>query len=156
MRSAEYNDISIGDLFKQGVPLTGTAPISGMFKATFRPMCVTDEWAKENACEIRRSVLRTIRPQGEIDATVLEKTLLERDSGWLSGPRPESALESHAILSRRFGLLQGKTVQMIDSLTSSYVNKSVQAYESLQPMSTDVIAGIGQTLMRLCKGRMLW
>ena len=32
---------------------------------------------------------------------------------------------------------------MIDNLTSSYINKSVQAYESPQPMSTDVIAGIG-------------
>ena len=91
MRSAGYNDISVADLFKQGVPLTGRAPISGMFKAKLRPMGVTDEWAKKNACEIRRSVLRAIRPQGEIDATVLEKTLLERDSGWLSGPLPESA-----------------------------------------------------------------
>ena len=124
-----------------------------MFKAKFRPMGVADEWAKDNACEIRRSVLRTIRPQGEIDTTVLEKTLLERDSGWLSGPLPESALESHAILSRRFGVLQEKKVRMIDNLTSSYVNKAVQAYESPQPMLTDVIAGIGQTLMRLCKGK---
>ena len=42
---------------------------------------------------------------------------------------------------------------MINNLTSSYVNKAVQAYESPQPMSTDVIAGIGQNLMRLCKGK---
>ena len=42
---------------------------------------------------------------------------------------------------------------MIDNLTSSYINKSVRAYESPQPMSTDVIAGIGQKLMCLCGGQ---
>ena len=42
MRSAGYNDISVAVLLKQGVPLMGHAPISGMFKAKFRPMGVTN------------------------------------------------------------------------------------------------------------------
>ena len=150
MRDAGYSDTSVSEILKRGVELTGHAPISGVFKEKFRPMGVTPTWIQKHADEIRREVISAVKSQGEIDAAVMEKTLAEKAEGWLVGPALADALEPHAVISRRFGLQQSKKVRMIDNLTSSYINKSVQAYESPQPMSTDVIAGIGQKLMRLC------
>ena len=153
MHDAGYSDASVSTILKCGVELTGHAPVSGVFKAKFRPMCVTPAWIQKHADDVRREVFGAVKSQGDIDAVVMEKTLAEKDAGWLVGPVPANALEPHAVISRRFGLQQSKKVRLIDNLTSSYINKSVQAYESPQPMSTDVIAGIGQKLMSLCGGQ---
>ena len=73
MRDAGCPDVPVSEILKCGVELTGHAPISGVFKEKFRPIQVTPEWIQKHAFDIRREVLSTVKPQGDIDAIVMEK-----------------------------------------------------------------------------------
>ncbi|CAE7317302.1 unnamed protein product [Symbiodinium microadriaticum] len=95
-----------------------------------------------------RKVLKSVVSQGDLDKVVMEKTLVEKDEGWLVGPLDHSEVEPFALISRRFGLSQGDKVRLIDNMTSSGVNLAVQAYEAPQPQSPDVFASILHRLMQ--------
>ena len=86
--------------------------------------------------------------QGDLDKVVMEKTLVEKDEGWLVVPLDHSEVEPFALISRRFGLSQGDKVRLIDNMTSPGVNLAVQAYEAPQPQSPDVFASILHRLMQ--------
>ena len=62
----------------------------------------------------------------EVDTTVYEKTLEERDSGWLRGPVCFNELGPGCVLSRRFGLRQPNKIRLIDDLSKSGINSTVQ------------------------------
>ena len=72
-------------------------------------------------------MLRTVRPRGEIDAIVLDKTLLEPDG--CPGRYRSRRWKVMPHLAKGSECCKGK-VRIIDNLTSSYVNETVQAYES--------------------------
>ena len=52
------------------------------------------------------SCLKTSKSSGDplVDTAVYEKTLEERDEGWLEGPISFSSLPAGSVLRRRFGL----------------------------------------------------
>ena len=84
----------------------------------------------------------------EIDLAVLEKTQEEVQNGWAQGPIPFEELPPHAILSRRFGLKQPGKIRLIDDLSGSLVNSTVQTNESPKPHTTDVVAALSLELLR--------
>ena len=64
---------------------------------------------------MNKSIFHSVRSSGdaEVDKVVLEKTLEERDAGWLHGPLEFNELPPGAVLSRRFGLKQPNKVRLL-------------------------------------------
>ena len=118
-------------------------------------MCVEQLLAGASASN--KSIFRSVRSSGdsEVDQIVFEKTLEERDSGWLRGPMEFHELPEGAILSRRFGLKQPNKVRLIDDLSASSINKTVQCNETPRPHTTDVIASVALGLLERCYGEVL-
>ncbi len=104
-----------------------------------------------------KAIFRSVRSSGdsEVDRIVFEKTLEERDAGWLRGPMEIHELPEGAVLSRRFGLKQPNKVTLIDDLSASSINKTVQCSETPRPHTTDVIASVGFGLFVRCYGEVL-
>ena len=148
LKQSGFPDLNVVKLLTEGVHLTGHAPISGMFKPKFRPMKMTVSKAKSISAESCAKILESVKSQGDLDVEVFQKTLEEKEAGWLEGPLPLDSLGPGMLLSRRFGLQQGPKVRLIDNLTASLVNLLVQAYESPQPQSTDVVAALVQALLQ--------
>ena len=144
-----YPDRKVSSLLREGVPLVGHAPISGVFKPKFKPMQATPGQVKEDFLFCRKKVHNSLKPQEPaLMKEVAEKTRKELDAGWIAGPLREADLGAGILVSRRFGLQQGPKVRCIDNLTSSGVNLAVQAYEAPQPQSTDVVASTCQRLLK--------
>ena len=150
----KYPDPAVTNLLKEGVPLVGHAPISGVFKPKFKPMQATPEQVRNDFRVFRKKVHNSLKPQDpSLAAEVFSKTQKELEAGWLVGPLREGELEGGVLVSRRFGLQQGPKVRCIDNLTSSGVNLAVQAYEAPQPQSTDVVASTCLRLLKFVKKR---
>ena len=71
----------------------------------------------------------------------------ERDSGWLRRPLHLEDLEEGAVISRRFGLRQSSKIRIIDDLSGSMVNMTVQCNETPRPHTTDVIASVTLSML---------
>ena len=95
-------------------------------------------------------MLQNVKPLGELDEAVLKKTLEERDAGWLEGPIPLSELEDHAVISRRFGIMQGSKMRVIDDYSMSGVNATVQVSESPKPHATGQVVALCLSLLANC------
>lgn len=110
-----------------------------LFDKCFRPaeMCMDQLHAGSGASN--KSIFHSVRSSGdsEVDRIIYEKTLEERDSGWLRGPMDFHELPAGAVLSRRFGLKQPDKVRLIDDLSASSINKTVQCSETSRPHTTD-------------------
>lgn len=78
----------------------------------------------------------------EVGKLVYDKMLEQVEAGWASGPFELEDLPQHCVLSRRFGLRQSNTIRLIDDLSGSLVNSSVQSEESPKPHTTDVVASV--------------
>ena len=98
---------------------------------------------------------RSVRSSGddEVDTTVFQKTLEERDAGWLRGPIPFQELTHGCVLSRRFGLKQPNKIRLIDDLSKSNINSTVQTPEAPRPHSTDVVASLALAVLLGSSGR---
>lgn len=86
---------------------------------------------------------------------VYDKTLEEVSSGWAVGPLKLEDMPEHCVLSRRFGLRQPNKIRLIDDLSGSFVNSSVQSEESPKPHTTDVVAAIALELLKKCDCQVL-
>ena len=81
---------------------------------------------------IRDSVLGTVRSSGDhsLDVEVWDLTMEEKEKNWLRGPLKLAELPKDAIVSRRFGIRQGPKTRVIDDLSQSLINATVQSCES--------------------------
>jgi len=60
------------------------------------------------------SIKRSITAQIALDSDLYDKTLKEVQQGWLVGPLKWEDLEDTAVVSRRFGIVQGQKLRPID------------------------------------------
>ena len=132
-----------------GTELTGCVPSTGVFDPVFKPALITSEELAERAESSNKAIFRSVRSSGdaEVDTVVFQKTLEERDAGWLRGPVPFHELGKGCVLSRRFGLKQPNKVRLIDDLSKSNINSTVQTPESPRPHSTDVVASMALAVL---------
>ena len=150
LTECNYPDPGAFDELLQGTQLTGEVPITGIFTPTFKPAKTTVDQVKREASSIRSGVLSKVRPTGELDAEVMKKTWEECKAGWLEGPIPLSELESSALVSRRFGVVQGSKVRVIDDFSLGGVNGTVQVAETPRPHATDKVAALCLALLAKC------
>ena len=153
MKEFGYPDQSVFEEVLHGSDLVGEVPPTGIFTEKFKPAESSVDALMARAPAARAAMIRSIRTQGEeIDKVVLEKTLEECSQGWASGPIPLDELPGHSIVSRRFGLVQGDKTRMIDDLSSSGINQTVQVFESPKPHTVDVAAAMIFRVMAVCAG----
>ena len=153
MKEYGYPDQSVFEEVLHGSDLVGEVPPTGIFTEKFKPAESSVDALMSRAPAARAAMIRSSRSQGEeIDKVVLEKTLEECSQGWASGPIPLDELPGHSIVSRRFGLVQGDKTRMIDDLSSSGINQTVQVFESPKPHAVDVAAAMIFRVMSVCAG----
>lgn len=156
----DYPDMSVFEELLNGTKLVGEVPACGVFEKKFKSADITVDQLASTSMADRRKNFHSCRSSrdNEVDATVYEKTLEEVSKGWAKGPISYDELPTGAVLSRRFGLKQPGKVRLIDDLSGSRVNSTVQTSESPKPQSVDYIgAMILQVLQLQCglelKGR---
>ena len=152
-----YPDKDVFSEIALGTELAGQVPCTGVFDKCFRPAEMSMDQLIAGASASNKEIFRSVRSSGddEVDRTVFDKTLEERDAGWLRGPIEFRELPEGAILSRRFGLKQPNKVRLIDDLSASSINKTVQCSETPRPHTTDVIASVALGLLERCHGEVL-
>ena len=157
LKEEGYPDKDVFSELALGTELTGQVPCTGVFDKCFRPAELGVDQLLAGASASNKSIFRSVRSSGdnEVDKIVFEKTLEERDSGWLRGPMEFHELPEGAVLSRRFGLKQPNKVRLIDDLSASSINKTVQCNETPRPHTTDVIASVALSLLERCYGEVL-
>ena len=79
----QYPDQQVFQAVTEGIRLTGQTPATGMFPPTFKPALRQEADLQDWAPGARARVFDRIRPQGAADAIVHEKTLEEREKGWV-------------------------------------------------------------------------
>lgn len=84
----------------------------------------------------------------QIDRAVLEKNQAEVQNHWARGPFSLRDLPKDAVVSRRFGLRQAEKVRLIDDMSGSSINQTVQVVESPQPQGSDVIAALALEIIK--------
>eukprot|EP00438_Fugacium_kawagutii_P002538 Skav207754 [mRNA] locus=scaffold181:133572:138810:- [translate_table: standard] len=144
LESVGYSDLGVVDEVCEGVELTGDIPPSGIFEPTFKAAELTVQSLMANAQADRLAIFHSSRTSGDadIDQEVLSKTRSEVECGWARGPIALSELPASAVVSRRFGLKQSSKVRLIDDMSGSRINQTVQALESPKPQGTDMIAAL--------------
>ena len=154
LQEQNYPDMGVFEEISEGTVLTGTVPNSGLFEKVFRPCEITEDFLRNNATQNRKAIFHATRSSGdsEIDSVVYQKTLEEVEAGWLTGPIDFENLPRDAIVSTRFGLRQPNKIRLIDNLSGSQVNCTVQSFESPKPHTTDVVASILLSLLD-CKDK---
>ena len=150
-----YPDQGVFEELAFGTSLTGTVPWTGVFEQSFKPALMTQEELCNEAKSSNLAIFHSVRSSGdlELDNVVFEKTLEERDAGWLRGPVRFEELGPGSVLSRRFGLKQPNKVRLVDDLSKSGVNSTVQTSEAPKPHSTDVVASLVLALLLGAQGR---
>ena len=142
LEAAQYPDLGVVGELIEGTTLTGVVPSCPIFEKSFRPAELDERQLREGSRALNKAIFHATTSSGdaEVDATVYEKTLEEVAMGWARGPIHEEDLPSSYVLSKRFGLKQPNKIRLIDDLSVSLVNGTVQAIDSPKPHTTDVIA----------------
>ena len=157
LREANYPDMGVVNELLHGTELVGSVPASGIFEAKFKPADMSVEQLQAMSFPDRIRNFYSSRSSGddEVDRIVYEKTLEEVSSGWAVGPIPLCDLPQQCVLSRRFGLRQPNKIRLIDDLSGSLINATVQTVESPKPHTTDVVASVVLELLKNCDSEVL-
>ena len=144
LASTGHQDSNLVRDISQGFSLTGRLPRSEVFKDCFRPASQTVEMLRARAARARAATLATCAPSDvpEIDLGVEEATLKEVSE---EGPMTVDQIPADAMLTRRFGVIQGELngkprVRPIDDYKASQVNSCVTQSEQITIHTLDVIA----------------
>ena len=158
LRDANYPDMRVVDELIQGTKLTGETEFCGLWPAKFSPSMVTEEELAEISVRDKWATLERVAnsPNPETDQQVWEKTIAERDRGWIVGPLEPSEVPDGYTLSRRFGVVQGPKVRCVDDFTRSSVNLAVQVTESPKPHTVDVLGALISETIKQCRGGGPW
>ena len=157
LKEAKYPDMGVVNELIHGTELVGSVPSSGIFEAKLKPAHMTVEQLQSMSFSDRVKILDSSRSSGddEVDKIVYEKTLEEVSSGWAVGPISLSDLPQQCVLSRCFGIRQLNKIRLIDDLSGSFINSSVQTVESPKPHTTDVVASVVLELRKHCRSEVL-
>lgn len=140
-------------LLSGGATLAGDVEPSLVFDKQYKPCLSTLEQLHHNASKINEVVLKMAKSSGpeQTDLQLLEETLLELERGWAEGPfELDQLLENEAIISRRFPLVQGAKVRMIDDFSISGVNDSCTVHNQVDLHMIDTFCAVVKHHFRTC------
>ena len=149
-------DAGIVDEIAQGCPLTGIGAHSSLFPAGFQPAQKPADQLKKQHLWLRHQVVGRCRSSGDsaVDQECWEQTLSEVTDGWMEGPfDDEEAVTAHIgssdwLCSRRFPLVQGEKVRLIDDAKESQLNTAYYATNKLVLQDVDCLVSL---IMQMCR-----
>ena len=144
LKAAAYPDMDVVEELVRGVPLTGEVKPTGLFEKVFKPAEMSEKFLRSSGEKNRHANFYSCRSSGdaEVDETVFQKTLEEVQLGWARGPISLRDLPKGSVISRRFGLKQPNKIRLIDDMSCSSINQTVQTTESLRPHTVDFISSL--------------
>ena len=145
-----YSDLGVIDELATGTELVGEVPPCGVFEKVFKAAEITVDSLATSSKSSRFQQFYKCRSSGdaEVDELVFSKTKEEVNFGWARGPYKLDELPEGATISRRFGLRQPGKIRLIDDLSASSVNQTVQCSESPKPHSVDFVAALILSMLR--------
>ncbi|CAL1162093.1 unnamed protein product [Cladocopium goreaui] len=154
LEDLEYPDVGAFDELVDGTDLVGEVKPFGIFEKSLKPAERTVQQLREASKSERMLDFFKCSSSGdkEIDDMVYSKTLEEVEFGWATGPLQLEDLPGDAVISRRFGLRQPGKIRLIDDLSASGINQTVQTAESPKPHSADFIAAMLLAVLKVSKG----
>jgi len=157
LEDLEYPDVGAFDELVDGTDLVGEVKPFGIFEKSLKPAERTVQQLREASKSERMLDFFKCSSSGdkEIDDMVYSKTLEEVEFGWATGPLQLEDLPGDAVISRRFGLRQPGKIRLIDDLSASGINQTVQTAESPKPHSADFIAAMLLAVLKVSKGSKL-
>eukprot|EP00435_Cladocopium_sp_Y103_P060549 s295_g22.t1 len=139
-----FEDMSALRLLSEGATLAGEIEASASFGAQYKPCLATLDQLETNASKMNEAVVRMTTSSGDasVDEQLLAETELELAKGWADGPYDLEQLEQGATISRRFPLVQGSKVGMIDDFSISGVNDSCEIHNKLDLHMIDTFCAL--------------
>ena len=149
LTALKYPDVKIIDEIIRGFPMTGGVEESGVFQPDVRPPEMTVQQLKGHRIGCQPCCGRFFAQAAvtDLDAPAWDETKIEIERGWLAPCEVEDLREVH--VAKRFPLLQGGKLRLIDDFTAAGVNQTVGMAEKLRVESVDELAAnILVTIMR--------
>ena len=140
-----YVDTALPADLSRGFDLVGEIlHAGGRLPAKLVPATLPVEELKKNARRSRQAMQYGHGTSGDedMDKQLYDKTLEERSKGWLAGPLPWDELEDCAVVSRRFGLMQGAKLRPIDDYSMSSINATVTSKDQATADNVDTICAM--------------
>ena len=141
---------------RQGFELVGPATPSGAFPKGVKPAQQTTQQLKSQCVWRRKATVARCGPTGDgrSDHELWKQTLEEVDQGWIAGPfEDEPSVSKHLgtsewFCTRRFPILQGEKVRIIDDCLQSGLNSAYAAFNKLKLMGADHFISLVLLLIR--------
>ena len=129
LQSLGYEDMEALELLKKGATLAGEVETSSMFQSSFKPCVATLQQLEDCAAKRNLLVMGMTKSSGSrtLDEAVLKDEVAR---GWADGPWKLADLPAGSTISRRFPLMQGEKIRMIDDYSVSGVNDSCTIHTS--------------------------
>ena len=131
-------DTTIIDEIAGGINLIGKTGCSNELPTKLKPATIHEAELVENSEWNRAATIATCTASGNpaLDTQVFDQRLEERNCGWIDDPFTElqicDFLGPNWICCRRFGLLQGDKMRVIDDAKQPGLNEALTTTEKLQ------------------------
>ncbi|CAE7892922.1 unnamed protein product [Symbiodinium necroappetens] len=150
LREYDFPDPGLVEEVRQGFELVGPANCSGVFPKSYKPPQQSAGKLMQQSLWRRKNTVSKCRPTGDsdADAELWSQTLQEVEQGWIDGPFWEedevtSRLGSNEwMCTRRFPIVQGPKVRIIDDCLQSGLNSAYAAYNKLRLMDADAFISL--------------
>ena len=151
LQSIDYPDKRLVEDLLRGMPIVGLLPPTGAFPKKWRRGTRTVMWLERTLRWARAKLQASTRPDPDawVQSELEKKTKQEEKLGWTKGPLSEEQvtelLGEDWLACRRFGVVQGDKVRLIDDLSEFFVNATVESFEKVDLGGVDEIASIIRT-----------
>eukprot|EP00435_Cladocopium_sp_Y103_P032581 s1136_g8.t1 len=152
LQEINFEDVSALNLLTNGATLAGEIESSASFQSQYKPCLSTLNQLDSNSAKMNEAILRMTSSSGdpEVDSQLLAETELELEKGWADGPFTLEELEPGSTVSRRFPLVQGSEVRMIDDFSISGVNDSCEIHNKLDLHMVDTFSALVKHYFQAC------
>ncbi|CAE7698871.1 unnamed protein product [Symbiodinium sp. CCMP2592] len=156
LRESHFPDLGLVDEVRGGFELVGPANCSGAFPMAYKPPQQSVEKLMQQAVWRRKNTISKCKPTGDTaaDDELWSQTLGEVEQGWIDGPYwAESEVSERLgsaewMCTRRFPIVQGPKVRIIDDCLQSGLNSAYAAYNKLRLMDADAFISLVLLLIR--------
>ena len=130
-----YSDVAVIDDVVKGFALTGWAPQTGVFHKHVRKPSLTTQELRKRAAGLNAAVTGSLEnsTEGPHDQYAWDETMEEVQKGWLG----VSDGSSECVIAKRFPLVQGSKVRLIDDFSICGANSAYGMTEKLRVQSID-------------------
>ena len=150
LQQTGFPDLQLVDDVRQGFEVIGPNPWSPVFRKGYKPPQLTPHQLAGQAVWRRQKVVSSCRPSDDanLDEELWQQTMAECEKGWVSGPYMSEAEVSRVLASdewlctKRFPLIQGDKIRLIDDALASGVNAAFSTFNKLKLMDIDTLVSL--------------